>query len=245
MVPPHPRRRAREGAALDALVAGWSTLGDARLDRVFFHLDFAPGQRRAVVVRYEQQAAVDLAAHVNPTYAFDYLLSPAKRWAGFGPLEISVRVPESVRFSSPLPFRREDDAYRADLPGLPDGELRFEVMPRKGLWFGMTDTGGYWAILIAAMALTALGVGVATGRRGSPRRRWPRVALRLLGAGLLAATCNVAVLVLLTSAFPPHGLGFGYGGLFGGLLLLVLSVPAGAGASGVMASLRARKDRLE
>src|SRR5262249_31928851 len=138
-------------------------------------------------------------------------------------------------------FRREGDTYRAALPGLPDGELRFEAMSLDGLWFGMTKHDGYWVILVAAMAATAIGVGAAAGRLWAGASRLRRNLLPLLAAAPLSAVCSLAVLVLLLSTFPRHAPGFGYGGIVGGVLLAILSAPVGALASAVSAAWRARR----
>ncbi len=235
-------RAAREALpdAAAEIARGWSTLADARIGFLLFHVDLVPGQKRALVVRYDQRPTLDREAHVNPTYAFDYLLSPARRWAGFGPLDVSVRVPDGVRFTSAFPFHRDGDTYRAALPGLPAGELRFEAMSTGGLWFGMSDPPGYWAVLMAAMAAAVACVGWASGRLCGGASRWRRVLMPLVTAGPLAAVCSLALLVLLMSAFPPAALGFGYGGLVGGVALVLLSVPVGAVVGAASAARRRR-----
>jgi hypothetical protein len=231
-------------AAAGEVARGWSTLADLRLGFLLFHLDFRPGQTRAVTVRYVQRAGVDRQAYVNETYSFTYLLSPARRWAGFGPLDVSIQVPGRALFSSGAPFRREGGTYRAALPALPEGELGFAVTSLDGLWLGMTRPGGYWAILAAAMAAAAIAVGHAAGRVWAGATRWTRVLLPLLTAGPLAAVCSFAVLVLVLWAFPPQALGFGYDALLGGALLIVLAAPVGAVASAVTAARRARRSAV-
>ena len=239
-------RDAIPGAVAD-LAGKWTTFtgrdARARLGFLLFHLDFQPGQRRTLTVHYRQQAGDDREAAVNATYVFDYLLSPGRRWAGFGPLDISVHVPGRARFTSPLPFRREGDTYRAELPGLPPGELRFEAMSLDGLWFGMTEPGGYWAILIAAIAAAATAIAAAAGKRWASAAGWKRVGLPLLVAGPLAAVCSLAVFALLMAAYPHHALGFGYGGFLGGLLLVVLAGPVGAALAAIAAARERARER--
>jgi len=232
---------AREVApgALAAVARGWPV--DARLGFLLFRVDFLPGQTRSVTAHYQHRAEVDRRAHANDTLGFDYWLSPAVRWAGFGPIDVSVRVPGRAVLASPLPFRREGDTYRSELPGLPDGELRFQAMSLDGLWLGMTRPHGYWAILAGAMAATAFAVGGAMARRRPGAPRWKRALLPLVTGGPLAAACNLAVLVLFLAAFPVNALGAGYGGLVRGALLVALSVPAGAMASVLWAGHRNRR----
>jgi hypothetical protein len=237
---------AREAvpAAVAELTARWSALAgsraDARLGFLLFRLDLRPGQTRTVTVRYEHLAGADRAAHVNPTYGFDYLLGPARRWAGFGPLDVSVHVPPRTRFTSRTAFRREGDTYRTVLPGLPDGDLRFEAMSLDGLWLGMTEPDGYWAILAFAIASTAIAIGVAAGRVWAGASRLKRLLLPLLAAGPVSAACSLAVLVVLLVAFPPEALGFGYEGILRGGLLVLLAAPVGALSSAAAAAWKAR-----
>jgi hypothetical protein len=227
-------RAAREAipAAVEAMTKGWSTLESRRMEWLLFHLDFAPGQSRTVTVNYKHKPTEDLAAYVNPTFTYEYLLSPAKSWAGFGPLEVTLRLPDKTRLSSSIPFRLEGDLHRAQLAALPDGELRFEVMSLRGLWFSMADPAGYWVILAAAVAIATIAVGRAAGRRWARRRPgWQRTLLHLVGSGLFAMVASTLVVVLLGAVFPAKALGFGYGGFLGSVLLVLLAAPTGIAAS--------------
>jgi hypothetical protein len=208
---------------------------------LLFHLDFEPGKTLAVTVRYEQTASEDDHGTVNGTSGFDYLLSPAKSWAGFGPLDVSVRgVPESSSFSSPLPFAREGDTYRAHFESLPSGELHFETTSRAGLWFGMTKPDDYAAILLTAVLLATLGVSAGVGWlwAGVTDRR--RVLLPLFVAGPLAAMSSLGVTELLWAVFPYGALGHGYGNIVLCALLVFFAMPLGAAVSAVSAARRSR-----
>jgi hypothetical protein len=215
-----------------------------RLRFLIFHVDFPPGQPLTVAVHYTQPATEDRTLAVNTTYRFDYFLSPGRRWAAFGPLDVSVHVPPGARFSStgppfssapPVRFVRDAEGYRAEVPGLPEGELHLEAMSPRGLWLGMTRPLGYWAIVIAGLAAAGGGAGAASGWRWGRTDGGKRAALPLLAAGALAAASALAVLVLLLAAAPPHALGFGYAGVLGGVLLSVLAGPLGAGVAAVSA----------
>jgi hypothetical protein len=120
--------------AVEELQRGWCTLPERhRLGFLLFRLDFSAGQTRDVTVRYEHVPTVDRRTHALGVRTFEYLLSPAKRWAAFGPLDVTVLVPDQVAFSSPRPFRHEGGVLRASFDTLPDGELTFSVMSTQGL----------------------------------------------------------------------------------------------------------------
>lgn len=154
----------------------WSTLDEKffwsrRMEWLRFRLDFAAGQTRTVTVRYKHRPGEDYYTRVNPTFRYDFLLAPARSWAGFGPLAVSVELPQRTLFASPSPFTGEGDHHGVVLPEPQDGELRFEVMTLRGLWFGVAGPEFYWYILMIAAALTTLAVGwVAVRQRRSSAR---------------------------------------------------------------------------
>jgi len=205
------------------LQEGWSTLAGGRtLGFLLFKLSFAPHQTRTVAVDYTQLANFDRTAGVYTKNTFEYLLSPARSWASFGPLQIEVKLPPDTSFASPLrELRRQGDAYVATLPTLPDGELVFDVSSSKGLWFGVTDPDFYFWIFLGALVLTIGAVGRVTGRR------WPAVSAvrRVLGVGVLGWGAAAAVMFCLLATFPAGGLGYGYDRPLLALLLVMLSGP--------------------
>jgi hypothetical protein len=225
--------RLRAAICGDLLPATLGFVGDdgATLGCLLFHLEIEPHQGRSVTVHHDLRAAIDRAAAVNSTFGFGYLLSPAKRWAGRGPLDVVVVVPGHARMSSPLPFRRDGGTYRAELSSWPAEELRFDVLPLDGLWFGMTQPRGYVANAVAAMAAAAGVLGTAAGRTWRRSAGWRSFAIPLLTAGPLAAVVTFALLVVLLAASPPHALGFGRDAFVRGALLILLAVPLGAAAS--------------
>lgn len=229
-------QKVTDGELLDQLARGFSKPDQRHhLGFLLFHLDLPAAKAQKVVVTYDQQASED-RTEATPIFGFEYLLSPAKHWASFGPLDVVVHTPPDVRLVSQTPFHRAGDVERASLPGLPEGELRFEVMSLRGLWFGMTDRSGYYAILIAAMAAATLALGALSGRWWSARSRAAQIALRLVAGGALSASGALAVAVALGSLFPP--LALGYGGFFAIMFFVLLAGPVGGVTSIVAAKAR-------
>ncbi len=229
-------KRAAELAIPEAvakLQGGWSTFAQRRpLAWLMFHVDIAAGATRTVMVTYEHRAGSDASLGVNETFTYEYLLSPAKRWASFGPLHLTVRAPPDARVLGSLPLTLEQGVYRADLPTLPAGELTLRVMSTRGLLFGMTTPTGYWSLLIAVITLVTIALSAGLGRvwRRAPTRLG--VVLRcIFGTGPIVGIVNGGVMWLVGEVFPRHALGIGYGP---GLSMMLLYV--GAELGGMMVS---------
>ncbi len=237
--------RAAEEAIPDEvakLQRGWSKLASRRrLSWLAFQLDFAAGATRTVTVRYEHAAGDDTRKAVNQTFTYDYLLSPAKRWARFGPLHLTVQVPPETTLRSSLPLVREGDTYRADLAGLPDGELSLEVMSLKGLLFGMTQPDGYWSLLLAALSVVTFALGLWLGRRWARLGSRLRIALAcIFGTGFAVVVANGVVIWLLSMVFPQRAFGSGYGSAFGLMFAIVMFAIGGIVLSALAARSRPR-----
>lgn len=106
------------------------------------------------------------------------------------------------------------------LPEPHGGELRFELMSLRGLWFGVASQGFYFLVVAIAVVLTTLAVGRAIARH-RPRLgpgAW-RTALHALGSGLLAMLAPIAVyaLAVLLTVLPARTLAY-FGGDFSPLL---------------------------
>jgi hypothetical protein len=216
----------------------WTKLPNQELGWLVFPLDFAPGQERLVEVRYSHVASSDHAARVNPTFDYRYLLSPAKSWASFGALRVRVQVPAQTQLlSSTIALRRSGDVYQADLAGLPEGELSFEVSSQRGLWLGMTSSSSYLRLVALALALITVPLAWFGGRSWRRARPEKATAWMVIGMGLLVLFLAGAVVIGASELAPRRAFGFGYDGilwLFCDVLLAVLG-------SMVLTAISARK----
>ena len=215
-------RAAREviPEAVQSMEKGFTSLGGVRrLTWLAFTFEVPPGAAKTVTIGYTHTPGQDHAKRVSTVFTYEYLLSPAKTWAAFGPLHIVVKLPPNAITWSSMPWREEGAERRADFSSLPNGELVFEVMSTNGLWFGMTGHEGYWVIVIVALVAVAF----ATGRVGG--RMWGKGGTSgIASVGWVAAIVIVSGIaatfacVVLTALFPSRALGFGYGPFFGLLL---------------------------
>ena len=71
----------------------------------------------------------DIDDHFAPAvYTYNYLLSPARGWAGFGKLDIEIITPYYLIEQDIFPkFQKTDAGYVTSLNGLPSGELSFSL----------------------------------------------------------------------------------------------------------------------
>ena len=58
-------------------------------------------------------------------YTYTYLLSPARKWADFGLLEVVINTPFYLTDSTVSDFTKTENGYTATLNGLPENELVF------------------------------------------------------------------------------------------------------------------------
>lgn len=210
---------------------GWTKRSDSGpLAWLTFPLAIGAGATRTVRVQYTHISGSDRHKAVNEVFTYVYMLSPAKRWARFGDLHIDIRLPPDATIqSSSIPFSPDAKGgiHRASLSGLPEGELDFDVMSRRGLLFGMSRPTGYWLMLVALMALLtipgAARLGRVWARAGSPSRR---VLGCIFGTGAAATLWNGVAMSLLGTAFPRGAFGNGYDALFGFTALMFLFVVA-------------------
>ena len=225
----------------------WSTLPrlqgpDVRTTWLAFHLAFPANATRTVTVHYSQDAGGDERRGVNVTHTYDYLLSPAKHWASFGPLRITIHAPSNARVEASLPLTRDGDTYRAALSGLPDGEFSFGVMSSDGLVLGMGDPGQYLLVLLVVLLSVSVLLSVRLGRAwASVRSRLRRVLLCIFGTGLLVGVADALAAWIVLAALPSHALGIGYAPTVNVLSLVMICVFAGMVTSGVWAARTARR----
>ena len=216
----------------------WTKLPNQDLGWLVFTLDFAPGQKRVVEVRYPHLASLDLAEHVNPSFAYRYLLSPAKSWASFGALRLRVQVPAQTELlSSTIALQRNGEVYQADLTGLPEGELTFEVSSLRGLWLGMNSFSSYLRLVALALALITVPLAWFGGRSWRRARPEKATAWMVIGMALLVLFLAGAVVIGASELAPRRAFGFGYASSFRLISYVFFAVIA----SMVLTAISARK----
>jgi len=207
------------------LAGGRLSYATHRAGAIRFALTLPPG-RHTIRVRY----AADPTAHSTqePTihWQLGYVLAPARRWAGFGGLDLEVRVPPGWRAVADPPLERRGETLVGSWPTLPADALGLTVQapPPSAPPIAITSA-------LAGLALCLL-LGWLTGAWLGRRRRSAALALPialLLGVAWAAAVPSAIMVeqdVLRTRAGDQLAWTYGYGEVlvFVGLVPLLLLV---------------------
>lgn len=103
-----------------------------------------------------------------PVYQYTYLLSPARRWAAFGHLDISIHTPFYLTDSNIECFEGNEAGYVLQMGGLPDADLVFTLSSSANPQSPQDRTRS-WLIGIAVCATGACAVGYLFARRRKKR----------------------------------------------------------------------------
>lgn len=89
-----------------------------------YDLTFEPGERLTNVVTAPIYPSID-GTYTPYVYTYTYLLSPAKKWADFCSLDITINTPLYLTDSAVSGFSKTENGYTASFDKLPENELVF------------------------------------------------------------------------------------------------------------------------
>ena len=127
------RQLEREWADSPVVMAEWLENADySDLPLQFLYtVDFPAGETVEVAVAYNTRSEGVREGTADWQHTFTYLLSPARHWADFGTLDLTVDAGESEYpyvISSSLPLEaRSGGSYAAHVQGLPEEDLSFTL----------------------------------------------------------------------------------------------------------------------
>ncbi|HSK05155.1 MAG TPA: hypothetical protein VK932_28090 [Kofleriaceae bacterium] len=145
---------------------------------VGFRIDVPPG-RHALAISYRADAVRYHRGDPTILRQFAYVLSPARTWAGFGGLDVTIHVPPGWRAAVTPAMPRERDTLRAAFAAIPADAIAITVQARTGAHAPMRYAA------LALFALVALGGGgvVVRWTRARERRREALSASRIAALG--------------------------------------------------------------
>lgn len=135
----------------DGIIFGHDTnVSDSLMQWYEYEISIEPHGTLINTVTAPLYPSID-ADYEPPIYEYTYLLSPAKGWADFGTLDITVNTPYYITESS-VSLEKTDGGYKASFDSLPDGELRVTLSESEN----PEQKGGFGILLIFGIIGTAL-----------------------------------------------------------------------------------------
>jgi hypothetical protein len=197
-----------------------------RNDRVVRFSLALPAGSHQVRVRYSARATAHSGNSPVRYWQLGYVLAPAKNWAGFGALDVSVEVPPGWPAATRPELTRQGDVLKGTFEGVPADSLAITVqapVPPQGLGI---DPAPALAVVGLAMSLA---LGFLAGRWLARRHRsfyWSfLVAVVATGAWFLLSI--VALAIQPPGATAPSGQEawtYGYGHAYVGLGLMFAAI---------------------
>lgn len=148
----------RYGMDLNGYLMGWYE----------YEITLEPGQHVTNAVTAPVYPNID-QKYEPPVYTYTYLLSPAKTWSQFGPLDVRINTPYFMSEESIPGFSKTETGYCLTTDGLPEGELTFslcqEEEPERVKSSGLGMIQPTIVIFVFLGLLLCAFVGIAIGNR--------------------------------------------------------------------------------
>ncbi len=147
-----------------------------RIAMAVFKADFLKGETKKVTVECPLGGTMERPSGYsmkNATYTYTYLSNPAKEWADFGTLNVTVVPPDGLAIMSSVPELVPDEygRFTAQLSGLPDSNIRFVLgSERGGLGPALFSAKKPLALIFLVIAAAIIVVIVLFVRRGRNKK---------------------------------------------------------------------------
>lgn len=134
---------ALESHVAELMAGGQTVISEAQVYDFFnqsrffvlaYEVPFSANSASEVTVSYPMSGTMDASIASNPVYRYGYLLNPAKGWADFKNLNITVIPPREAPYvvKSSLPLSdMHNGSYSAELNTLPDRDLIFTLYSKS------------------------------------------------------------------------------------------------------------------
>jgi hypothetical protein len=114
-------------------ILGGTRRGDPDGESIRFVASMEHGEHD-LLVRYDVRPMSHAGWRMAEQFDVAYLLAPARAWASFGELDVTVLLPEEWEFASTLPLARKGDEARGTFDGLPADALAVAAVRPTPMW---------------------------------------------------------------------------------------------------------------
>jgi hypothetical protein len=172
-----------------------------------------PRGEHVLAVSYDATASLDRRSGDTLVWQLAYILAPARDWAGFGTLDLAVRVPDGWELAISPPL---DDSGHQTFTGLPADAIALTTRARTGALHGVLGIVLPLLVVVVVIAGVAGLVSFGRSRRQALRSAWPFALAGGVAWGAAIAVAGVLAAMASTFAIPPgqeasHGYAIGFG----------------------------------
>jgi hypothetical protein len=209
---------------------GYLAYGRRKVTPLSFTAVLPPGPQ-TLRVSYEAEAAKHHYGRPTVYWQLAYVLAPAREWASFGGLEVTVRLPPDWLAACSPAMKRDGDVLRESFSTLPADAIALTVQAPVGTAYQPLVYGGQALLGLAGVSGAALCWWGGRSRGRIRRRAWPLAVLLGVAWGLTVFASGLLAVLWPGLAIPAfQGNNYGYGTAFaivGVVILSVLAVPVG------------------
>lgn len=124
-----------------------------------------PSGAHTLAIAYQAEALHDHKATPTVLHQFAYVLAPARSWASFGGLDVTVQVPPGWDAAVAPAMSRTGDVFHAAFPALPGDAIALSLRAASPLYLPLRIVG------LLALALVGLGGGFVVAAWSRRRAR--------------------------------------------------------------------------
>ncbi len=189
-----------------------------------FSLKIGTG-KHVLKARYKSDAASNRTGAPIKYWQFAYVLAPAREWASFGGLNITIHIPKDWNYAANIELTREGDSLLGSFANVPVDALAMTLQMPEPRWYSVLEKI-FFTVFVLALPLGIIIVSwLSQSKKYLPKRRFWKGSL---------ASFVAALTIGITGFFAIFGADYlipatqyasnGYGSIFAVAALILLSV---------------------
>ena len=191
--------------------------------------------KHALKARYKSDAASNRRGEPAKYWQFAYVLAPAREWASFGGLNVTVHIPKDWNYAANVELTRSGDSLLGSFANVPVDALAMTLQMPEPHWY-QALSNFYLGLFLFAIPLGLTGIGwLSFSQKTLPKRRWWKGIVASTGWALTIILTGFLALYGADYLIPENQLtAYTYGYVFavaGLILLAFVAVLSGLGMS--------------
>ncbi len=179
--------------------------------------------KHVLKARYKSEAASNRRGSPTRYWQFAYVLAPAREWASFGGLNVTVHIPKDWKYAANVELTRSDDSLLGSFANVPADALAMTLQMPEPKWY-QALSNFYLTLFALSLPLGLIGISwLALGKKNLPNRRWWKGIVASLGWSMAIILTGFLALFGSEYLIPENQQALsGYGNVFtvAGLILL-------------------------